>query len=728
MTDLEKKLTVPGIALAVLLVFSLPALAQQFDPDHLVVEMEEGYGVDVVNSQFGTTTAQYLGNLDVYLLNAPEGSDLLALAAEITELAEVKECTPNFFADPMQPVQGSLPISDGISSNDYLIQPAITTIDLPGAQAVSTGLGVKVAVLDGGVDYTHPAFGGSVVSGYDYIDQDGDAFDETGGANSGHGTFVAGVIHMVAPDAQIVAYRVSDTAGQADGYIVAEAILQALNDGCRVINISMVMYGEHAAIRGAIRHCYRNGCVTVVASGNGTDSIPRYPASDGTGISVAALDSESVLTDFSCYGTHIDVCAPGAEICSPFTDSSYAVWSGSSFAAPFVAGQAALIAAHEPGFSGFHVKSCIVGSGTDIDDLNPDYAGLLGAGLMNPLASFSYDPVVCGDVDGSGMLDISDAQELTYYLAGLEACGDTSHLVPDVSAPWLAAAPVDPLPGIDVGDFVYLMDFFYFGGPPPCATTELPVSASGGTVSLVSVEGAVGYQQLATQQPVSFYLEIDNNTEENLHHLSNGFSLTSPDGAAWDAVTVQAGETDVPLAAGEVYFALVDDDPILARLAPFTCHVSAADAFGAVSTAILGVPAGHGGTLFRISIGPFGPEDVGKTLVLDSAFFGNGGNWGWYPDAATPLLPEWGGPYTFTIVEPDYLPGDADNDSVVTLNDLTFMIDYLFRGGGTPEHVFACDVDGDCNCFNVADLTYLVAYLFKGGDQPLYGCSRADQW
>ncbi|UCC44774.1 MAG: S8 family serine peptidase [Candidatus Zixiibacteriota bacterium] len=371
-----------------LLLLGLTARAEwRWTPGELVVKMGEAYSVDLVNQQFGTTVAQQLEQLDIFLLNTGGQGDLDDLAAQIEALPQVEFCHPNYLIDPLQPVQSSLPVSDVAGDGSYIDQPAAQTLSLPAAHDVATGAGVRVAVLDGGVDFVHPAFDGTAVSGYDYVDDDPDAFDEPGGENSGHGTFLAGVIHLVAPDAEIRAYRVTDIHGESNGYIVAEAILQAIADSCRVINLSMVTIEPHEAIRSAVAFGRYNGVLTVAAAGNGQSDTAHYPASDLYTIAVTAVDSLNLLADFSSYGSHIDICAPGTMIYSPYQDDGYAWWGGTSFAAPFVSAQAALIISYDPTASWSRVKGAIVASADGLDEVNPEFAGFLGQGLIDPLAS-----------------------------------------------------------------------------------------------------------------------------------------------------------------------------------------------------------------------------------------------------------------------------------------------------------------------------------------------------
>ncbi|MGD8921740.1 MAG: S8/S53 family peptidase [Candidatus Zixiibacteriota bacterium] len=365
-----------------------------FLPGELVVKLADVDSVSIadINATYGTTVSQYLSQLNIFLLNAPAGADLEQLAADMQSHPFILTAHPNYMVDPLQAVQGSFPFSDDKGTGDYDEQPAAGTLHLTDAHGINTGAGAIVGVIDGGVNYNHPIFDGMVQSGYDYVDDDTDAFDEEGGDNSGHGTFVAGVIHLVAPDATIRAYRVSDRSGNSDGYLVAEAILQAVEDGCNVINLSMVMTSEHSAIKDALAYARANDVMVIVAAGNGQSDIPTYPASDPNTICVAALDTLNRLADFSRYGADVDICAPGTGIYSPYLDTGYAWWGGTSFAAPFVSAQAALIISERPEMHSFtRTRGVLLNSAQDIYDVNPEYVGQLGAGLIDPPAALALN-------------------------------------------------------------------------------------------------------------------------------------------------------------------------------------------------------------------------------------------------------------------------------------------------------------------------------------------------
>jgi len=374
--------------LSAVLLAASPAFATDiYVQSELVVGLEEGYNIDTINELFETVEVQYLAQLDVHLLNTMAGQDIDSLAAAIAEMQGVAFAHPNYIVDPMEPVQGSIPFGDENFVGSYAEQQAAQILNLNDAHNVATGSQVKVGIIDGGVNYLHPVLSSTATSGWDYVDDDFDAMDDSGGVNTGHGTFVAGVVHLVAPSAKIRSYRVTNTQGQSDGWLVAEAILQAVEDSCRIINISLVIMDEHDAVRDAIAYARNHDVLVVAAAGNAHNGLPEYPASDINTLAVAAVDSTMTLADFSNFGSYVDVCAPGVNIYSPYIDTSYAWWGGTSFAAPFVTAEAALILSLEPDLTWEEIRDAILATAEPIDDINPAYAGLLGAGIIDPLGA-----------------------------------------------------------------------------------------------------------------------------------------------------------------------------------------------------------------------------------------------------------------------------------------------------------------------------------------------------
>ena len=382
-TDISKDAVIPNES-------TLPDLA--YTAGNLVVKLygSDSTNIDLVNSQYGTTVDKYLARLQLYLLTIPDGTNPDTLAAQVAQIPWVEYAQPNYVTDPLNPVQGSYPFPDLTHQGDFDGQEAASLLQLNSVHLTATGAGVTVGVLDGGVDYTHPRFNGQVESGWDYVDDDNDAVDEPGGDNSGHGTFVAGVVALMAPNATIRAYRVSDVDGKSEGYLLAEAIMQAVDDGCDIINLSLAMTHPHSAVGDALQYAADHGVLVVAAAGNGGLEEVRYPASDQNAVAVAAIDSLGLLAEFSNFGADVDVCAPGAWIYSPFQNDGYAWWDGTSFASPFVAGQAALLLSRNLSATVGQLRSAILVSADDLDATNPAYSGKLGQGLIDPLAALGY--------------------------------------------------------------------------------------------------------------------------------------------------------------------------------------------------------------------------------------------------------------------------------------------------------------------------------------------------
>lgn len=206
------------------------------------------------------------------------------------------------------------------------------------------GSGVIVAVLDTGIDAGHPDLAANIVDGWNFVDNNDNVADL-----DGHGTMVSGVIAAVAnngigivgvsPNVSIMPLKVL-TASGGSWIDLDRAIIRAADNGAKVIVMSLG--GEYSrlspATEAAIKYAQRKGCILVAAAGNNNSSDPFYPAAYEGVIGVSAIDQNDTKAWFSNFGSYIDFCAPGVSILSTCKDGSYAYGSGTSFAAPFVAG------------------------------------------------------------------------------------------------------------------------------------------------------------------------------------------------------------------------------------------------------------------------------------------------------------------------------------------------------------------------------------------------------
>ena len=217
-----------------------------------------------------------------------------------------------------------------------------------------------VAVLDTGIELGHPELAGRIVPGHDFVNNDGDASDD-----NGHGTWVSGIIAANANDGigiagiswsdRIMPVKIMNASGTGDTSDLTAGIVWATDHGATVINMSVGGFPYSQFVHDAVRYAWNHGVVLVGAAGNNAASGQFFPASYPEVISVSATQVDDEFTHWSNYGADVDVSAPGASVlttncavCKPIEqdltgDHRYTYISGTSFAAPNVAGVVALI-------------------------------------------------------------------------------------------------------------------------------------------------------------------------------------------------------------------------------------------------------------------------------------------------------------------------------------------------------------------------------------------------
>jgi len=276
-------------------------------------------------------------------------------------------------------------------------QPAPDILNLNGADC-ATGAGVIVAVLDTGIDATHPDLDGRLLPGYNAVadsdqtndiadgqDDDGDGLvDEM----SGHGTHVAGIVAEVAPDAGVLPVKVLNSDGVGDAFFVAAGIYFAVDAGSDVLNLSLSSTFDARIGAEAVSYAADQGVLVVAAAGNADRDDPaEYPSIYSDAVSVAATGPDDAKADFSNYHRRVDLSAPGMDIVSAFPGGSYVSWSGTSMAAPFVSGTAALIEDQRGGASLGEVRRALIDGATPIETTEERLEGKLGAGRLDIGAS-----------------------------------------------------------------------------------------------------------------------------------------------------------------------------------------------------------------------------------------------------------------------------------------------------------------------------------------------------
>ncbi len=206
--------------------------------------------------------------------------------------------------------------------------------------------GVLVAVLDTGIDQQHEDLAGRIVGSINFSDS------QTVSDRLGHGTHVAGIIAAtagngigiagVAPSARLLNVKIADDKGMVWASTVAKGIIWAVDNGAKIINMSLAIPAATPALEEAVNYAWSKGVVIIAAAGNTGSSVPTYPASCPNVIAVAATDINGSLWERSNHGDWVSAYAPGAEIYSALPGNSYGYKSGTSMATAYVTAMAAL--------------------------------------------------------------------------------------------------------------------------------------------------------------------------------------------------------------------------------------------------------------------------------------------------------------------------------------------------------------------------------------------------
>jgi subtilisin family serine protease len=281
---------------------------------------------------------------------------------------------------------------------EYFAQPAVSVLQVGALQDQLSGNLSIVAVIDTGIDASHPVLAGKVLPyGYDFLDGDTDPSEEANGLDDdgnglideawGHGTHLAGTIALINPDARILPLRVLDSDGKGSVFDVAEAIAYAVSAGADVLNLSLGMQGSSAVVAAALQEAHDAGVQIYAAAGNTGSKSVQFPASWHDALGVAAVDEFDVKAPFSSYGNKVDVSAPGTDIYGPMPGGLYARWSGTSMATAVASGAGSLL--HSLTGKPFATESAdaLQDSSKSIEHQNPNLDDMLGSGRIDPPAA-----------------------------------------------------------------------------------------------------------------------------------------------------------------------------------------------------------------------------------------------------------------------------------------------------------------------------------------------------
>src|SRR5579859_5018709 len=284
-------------------------------------------------------------------------------------------------------------------ASNYVTQPATAIIRQHDLQAASgfTGTGITVAVIDTGVDPSHPALQSALVSGFNFISNvadpselvdlspamaaalaqsttsilDGQNLVQLNASTVailsqsttsildgppgefGHGTMTAGLIHLVAPGAHIMPLKAFPGDGTSDLFNIVRAIYYAADNGANVISMSFEIAEGSPALQNAIQYALSKNVVVVAASGNDGGQIVVFPSAYNSVIGVGSTSNSDVKSNFTNFGTNsVFIAAPGEGVVTTYPGGNYAAGWGTSFSTPLVAGEGRWCCRHGPRTTG----------------------------------------------------------------------------------------------------------------------------------------------------------------------------------------------------------------------------------------------------------------------------------------------------------------------------------------------------------------------------------------
>ena len=372
---------------------------------HILVKFRDGGAAAGVLRQHGLSEGPDVGSTGAHLITVPAAKEL--------QLVDALSRNPAVeYAEPDQPVTAST--ADQYFPRQYALQnegQAFTNtkgdiqiaagkpdadVDAVEAWSVTTGAGIKVAVLDSGVDGNHEDISSKVVARANFSSSATKSGDVVAEDYYGHGTHMAGSVAATAdntkgvagvcPGCTILAGKVLNDSGVGSSSSLANGINWAVSNGAKVINMSLGVRASRT-LETAVNNAWSKGVVLVAAAGNGGNQTKIYPGAYPNVIAAAATDNNDLKASFSTYGASwVDIAAPGVNVYSTFPNHAFAlagpnnrslnydVGNGTSVSSAIVAATAALAWSTNPGASSSVIRAKVESTADKIAGTNTFWA------------------------------------------------------------------------------------------------------------------------------------------------------------------------------------------------------------------------------------------------------------------------------------------------------------------------------------------------------------------
>jgi subtilisin family serine protease len=486
---------------------------------------------------------------------------------------------------------------------------------------------------------------------------------------------------------------VEPTYGYEAGYVnstnCAQGIDYAVMNGATVINCSWGSQ-DSPAMRTACNNSNDSGVVIVHAAGNDNNSsgdfIDSYTyRSYGVALSVASTDNYDRKSSFSNFGFWVDVSAPGSGIYNTYSNHyspTYATLSGTSMSAPHVCGLAALIESHMPQLDKYEIDSIIKNHADTIDYLNPSYIGLLGTGRINACSSLYMFPTVAF---GAGPVLLGEAP-LTINFTDQSPVTPTSWL-------WdFGDGDTDIIQNpTHIYDNYGLYTVKLTGDVPKGTATEVLknlVMVTADTMKLDSELVTAGNQAVID-------VRLDNKYQ--IKNIMFPFVISDPDNVVFDSFSVVGTRADYFQEITYIDYDIANEIYAIRM----STNLFSGSQYLQPDT----------GIILKLYITVLSSATGGSIITIDTTgIYGNRLKLAAiYADYIPVLKPG-------KMVVRSYPRGDANMNGQINIQDITYLINYLYKGGPAPDP-YSGDVNGS-GTINISDITYLINYLYKGGPPP----------
>jgi subtilisin family serine protease len=527
-----------------------------FVPGYILVQPRPGLpraAFDKVLGGHGGRVIGKLDDLDVYVVSLPPTASEKAVAHALAQHPHIK------FAEPDALIPSSFFPNDTYYTSEWHLQ----TIGAPTAWNVATGSGVTVAILDSGIDASHPDLAPQLVPGWNFYDNNSNTADVFG-----HGTEVAGVVAAlgnnsmgvagVAFNARLMPIRVTDTSGYASISALANGLTYAADHGARVANMSFAVQ-SYASVISAAQYFMNKGGVVLNSAGN-------YGTLDSTApsnalVSVSATTSSDTFASWSSFGPYVDLSAPGVSIWTTTMGGGYGAVSGTSFSSPLTAGVAALVMSANAALTPSQVVSVLESSAVDLGSAGYDddfgygrvsAANAVAAATSTIAADTQAPSVAISSPTGgtvTGLVAVNVAASDNVGVTRVELLVNGAVLASDTTAPYGFSWDSSILAGTSATLVAKAYDAAgNVGTSKAIALTVAGVTTSDTTPPTVSIA-----QPLSTSTPLSGKVTVTVNASDNVgvtrvEFLVNGSVVAtdtaSPYTFSWDT-TALAGTTPV---------------------------------------------------------------------------------------------------------------------------------------------------------------------------------------